>query len=877
MIYHSTETSEVLSHFEVDPQKGLPTGVADQRYAKYGGNVLTKAKKTPLLSHVQAQLKNPVNLLLITCALMALIINFIYPAAPFYSFILVILILAVNVAVSVIHQNISENTSRSLETMNIPRVKVLRDGIIKIIDSAYIVPGDILVLETGDYVAADARLIESFDFRCDETFVTGEALTAEKEHYAILDDITPVEKRSNMVFCGSNVITGHARAVVTETGMYTELGKTVTLQEEYNTVNVKIKEKLSKLGKISGVILCIFSLLSFFTYVLINFRSDLPFITTLTTSALNSVALLVSVLPHGLPVMALVAMGTSVKALLHKGMLTKDFAVFDRLPEVSVICADKTGTLTKDRMVVEKVFDGNEITDADMAFSSPDSVSVLRLASLCTSQSKADVDSPMYGDATELAIIHAFEQSVIKEERDIENNYPTLSKLPFDTQRKITLSVNMIDGAPYAIIKGAPDFLIAATGNEGNEALIQTVNSFAESGMRVIAVAYKILSEIPSNLDYCDFESGFTFSGLIALSDPPQDDIVSLIKECEQGSVKTVMITGDHTTTAVAVAKRLGILKSDDAIISGEELDKLTDEELTESVDKYSVFARLLPDQKLRIVSALKAKRHTVAITGDSVNDAPALKAADVGIAMGNRGTDVARGAADMIMNDNGFAAIITAIKTSQGLFCAIRKTLTYLLSSYIGKIFAVLICLFSFGAFPLSALQFLLLNLLTDTFPALSILSDGIYEHKPLTGNNKADKSLLTSRSALSIAIQGIMMAAVSVIAYGISKNSGAEFASSMIFTVLVSSQILNMTSAKFEGLFFRYKHFRKFTHTVILGALCLVSLFLVISPMGVPFGFATLPFGDFIKAVLLSLTVFVTGEGTKLGFLLYEKLKNK
>lgn len=877
MIYHSSQINEVIANFEVDPEKGLPTGVADQRFAEQGGNLLSKAEKTSLSGSIMAQLKNPVNIILIVSAALSFTVNLIYPTDKLYSFFLIILILAINIAVTLFHQKRSERTSESLESMNIPRVKVLRDGMVKTVDSTYIVPGDILVLETGDYIAADARLIESVDFRCNEAFVTGEELTAEKDCNAILEDITPVGARSNMVYSGSNVITGHAKAVVTETGMNTEVGKAVTLLETYNSVNIRLKEKLTSVGKISAAILVIFSIIAFFANVVINFRGGEPFAVILADSLLNSVALLVSVLPEGLPVMAAVAMGISIKALLHNGMITKDFSVFDVLPDVSVICSDKTGTLTQGKMVVEKIWNGSETINADYAFDDSKSVDILRLASLCTSQSKEDIDSPMYNDATELAIIGAFKQSVIPEERDIYNNYPLLTKLPFDHERKITLTVNMIDGVPFAIAKGAPDYLLATCGCEKNEAVLKAVNDFAASGMRVIAVTYKQLLEIPSNPDYLSYEEGMTFAGLIALSDPPQDDSVALVEECDRSGIKTVMITGDHITTAGAVARRLGILKDGTEVISGEQLAQMSDEELTADIHKYSVFARLLPDQKYRIVSAFKARGMTVAITGDSVNDAQALKIADVGIAMGKKGTDVARGAADIIMNDNRFSAIITAISTSRGLFCAIRKALVYLLSSNIGELLSILFCLFCFKAFPVSALQFLIINLITDTFPAMSILSDGIYERKPLLSYTSGDKSLFTARSTITTAVQSVMTAAAAVTAYATALSQGAATASSMMFTALVLSQLLGMISNKFEGFSFRYRHFRDIPLSAILGALATVSVLLAVSPLGAPFGFACLSFVNFVKAVLLSSAVFITGELTKAGFIIYDKLKVK
>lgn len=876
MIYHSSDSEEVLSYFQVDAEKGLPTGVADQRFVDYGENLLEKTKKTPLSASIAAQLKNPINVILIISVIISLIVNLIYLKENWYSPILIIIMLAINIAVTVFYQKQSENTADSLYSMNIPRVKVLRDGIVKTISSRYIVPGDILVLETGDYISADARLIETVDFRCNESFVTGEEITAEKDCSLIFEDITPIESRSNMVFSGSNVITGHAKAVVTETGMNTEVGKAVTLFETHNSVNIKLKEKLTSIGHISTVVLILFCIVAFFANVIINFRAEQEFALTLANSLINSLVLLVSVLPEGLPVMAAVALGVSIKVLLGSGMITKDFEVFDMLPEVSVICSDKTGTLTQDNMRTEKIFNGRNIIDADMAFEDKSCVSILRLASLCTSQYKDDADSSMYKDATELAIIRTYEQSVIPEESDIHNNYPLLCKLPFDNERKITVTVNMIDGIPYAIVKGAPDHLLTACGCQDNELTIKTVNDFAASGMRVIAVAFRQLSEIPSNLELSDFDGDLTFAGLIALSDPPQENSIALVEQCDKGGIRTIMITGDHPTTARAVARRLGILKDGTEIITGEKLAEMTDEELIENIHKFSVFARLLPDQKLRIVSALKACGMTVAITGDSVNDAHALKNAHVGIAMGNRGTDVARGAADIIMNNNSFSSIITAINTARGLFCSIRKALVYLLSSNIGELLSILICLFAFGCFPITAVQLLLVNLITDSLPVISILSDGIYEHKPMHTFTASDKAVFTAKSAITTSIQAVMTAAAAIIAYGMSAANGQAFASTMMFTVLIATQLLNMVTTKFETLFISYRHFRNIPLSAILSVLILVAVLLVLTPMGVPFGMTALKFVDFIKALLLSLTVFITGELTKIGFKLYDKFSD-
>ncbi len=783
--------------------------------------------------------------------------------------------LALNIGVTIFFLKESEKSADRLASMNIPKVKVLRDGIIKTINSKFIVRGDIIILEKGDYISADARLIEAVDFRCDEESVTGEETTYIKEASALHTDITPIKERSNMVFAGSNVLTGHAKAVVTEIGMETELGKAVTILESYNNINTKLKDKLNSIGKVSSVILIILCIIAFFANVIINFRSEQEFAITLANSLINSVVLLVSVLPEGLPLIAASALGISVNVLYKNGMITKNYSVFDILPEVSVICSDKTGTLTKDTMKAEKIFNGQEIIDVSEAFNDNNCVSILRLASLCTSQSKDDIDSAMYNDATEIAIIDAYKQSVISEERDIHNNYPLLCKLPFDSERKITVTVNMINGTPVAIIKGAPDYLLSVCGVDENKNIISAVEDFAQEGMRVIAVAYKPLTEIPSNPEINEFEDGMIFAGLIALSDPPQDESVALVKDCKKGGIKTVMITGDHITTARAIAKKLRILNDDSEAISGEEIAEMTDEELCENINKYTVFARLLPNQKYRIVSAYKANGLTVAITGDSVNDAQALSLADVGIAMGSKGTDVARGAADIIMNENRFSAITTAISISRSLISTIRKALIYLISSNIGELLSVIICLIVFKSFPLAATAFLLLNLITDAFPTLSILSDGIHERKPFGKLKESDKHLFKGEAIIMMSVQAIMTAFTAILTYGTFLKSGEQIASTMMFTVLVSSQYLNMVSTKFEALFFKNKHFKNVPLTIVLFSFALITFLVVTTSLGASFGMTVLSFEQLLKAILISTIVFASGELTKLGFTVYKKLK--
>lgn len=871
MIYHSSEINEVLNSFQVDKDTGLLTDDATMRFAEHGANIPKMSRRTSFSKIANTYIKNPCNAILIISVVISIIVNLVYETPFPFAPLLIILMLIFNIALTVGFIKKSENIKNSLECMNIPNVKVLRDGVLRYVNSAYIVPGDILILECGDYVCADGRIIESQDFRCDESFVTGETITAEKNHLDILDDITPIDKRTNSVFCGSNVITGSAKIIVTETGRHTEIGKANKLLHVLNTNDDKAKEKIASIRKTSSVILALFFIIAFLTNVIINFRVEgVDFAVVLSESLINSAVLLISAIPLALSVIRVLALHLCAKSLFQKGILIKNLSVIDTLTDVSVICTDKTGMLTMDNMVAEKVYNGKKILDIKNAYEDKSAVATLRLAALCTSQSPSDIDCPMYNDATELAIINAYNSSVVPEERDIYNNYPLLSKIPFDNEHKVTVTVNMIDTVPYAIIKGAPDFIIKACDCEENKEINETVNTFAESGMRVIAVAYKQLSEIPSNPEISDFMTDMTFAGIIALNDTPQSESIQLINTCKCCGIKTVMVTGDHVATARAVAIKMGIMTDDNQLISGEQLDTLSDDELKDSINNYTVFAKLLPDQKTRIVNAFKANGMTVAITGDSTNDAPALDAADVGIAMGNKGTDVARGAADIILNNNCFSVIISAIKSAKGYFLSIRKLIAFMISSNLGKLLAILLCLFVHKTFPIEPANYLLIMLLADFFPAVSLICDNIEDEKISLKQNNSVKTLTNPLSLILTTVQTLAMATVSIIAF-----SAFDKGATMMFAVIIFAQIFNMASIKFDNLFYKSAHLHSIVANLVLVAIVLLAVIFATSDIAADLHLISLNFSELLTAILLSFTVFASGELTKLGFMIYKKSK--
>lgn len=873
MIWHSTQSENVINYFGVDKTKGLPTGVADARLDEYGQNIVSITKKTPLKDTILKQLNNYSTMLVIVFSIISFLVYIAYDNSKWYFPLLSLLVLIFYVAMNIFCIKRCERVINATRHKATPKATVLRDGIIKKIDATLLVPGDILVLEQGDYIAADARLFESNELRCDEKFVTGEIVSTEKNANIVLDDIVDIKNRLNMVYSGSSVISGSGYAIVTETGMNSEIGKEVNVLKEFDSVNIHIKEQFSLIGKFAGIVLLFCCLIVFIINLGINFHSEGTFAVMLSEAFLNSAALLISVLPEGLPIVAGISVSLSVISLMKDGIIVKNLEVYNKLPDISVICADKTGILTKNNMSVVDVYNGFANIESDKIVSDTAACSLLKLASLCTNQSHEDRDSVMYNDPTELAIIDCCMSNTGEVLDDFYSKYPRVCKIPFDNERKIMTSVNIIEGKPVAIVKGAADYVLSLCVNADKETVEKQINEYTASAYRVIAIAYKPLSEIPSNPTSAELECDLQFVGLIALEDILQNDIVWHIEDCRLNGIRTVMFTGDHTDTAKATARRLGILKDDNLILTGAELENMSDEDLLTNISKYSVFVRISPSDKERIVNALSLSGEFVAVTGDGVNDAPSLKNADVGLAMGTSGTDVARGAADIILNNNSFDSIIKSISASRKLLNALRRTAVYLFGCNIGEFLTIIIALISFKTFPIIALQLLFVNLLTDSFPVFSIISDSIKNPHYLSTNKNGSK-LFNSKAVITVAIQSITIALVSIIACAIGKNDVENFSQTTTFVVLVFAQLFNMITAKNEDFFFRGKHFIKSSANIALAITPILVVLIALTPLCQIIGLTAISFGTFIKCIILSSIVLVTGEITKLGIKIYKRM---
>ena len=856
MIWHSTACNEILRELEVDDKKGLPNGVADMRLEHYGRNVIASVEEPTYFKRFLAQLKSKTVISLIVIALLSFAVSFMYNEEGFFAPLLIIAIVFINAAVSAYHLHNCDNALDSMKSITNPSVTVLRDGIVRTVDSSLLVPGDIILLETGDFISADARIIESNEFRCNESMLTGDEIPVEKSGDEIYEDITPLENRSNMVFSGTSVVHGNAKAVVVATGLNTEIGRTSAILQQTGEKSLPLEGELDGIGKIVNIIILIICLIVFIIGMVMNFNNG-NFASTTLKMLMNAVALAVAAIPEGLPAIATIVIAIGIKRIVEDKIIIKDSDALELLGKTNVICVDKTGVLTRNKMQLSKIFDGDKLTDVESEPIDEKTALVLRLATAC---------STLNNDSTEDAIKKACLAYNSMSEKDIESFFPKLAIVPFDSERKTMTVITMINEKPFAIVKGAPEILVPNCVGCNKDEILKLNDTLADEALRIVAIAMRPLDNIPANPKPEDIEHSLTFVGLLGLYDPPRDNVIEDIRTCEQAGIKTVMITGDNLITATTVARRIGILKDGDKALTGDELAEMSDEELEASVSDYTVYARVSPNDKLRIVKALKKRDYVVAATGDSVQDADALAAADVGCAIGKFGADVAKGSADIVISNNHFDSIVCAVKESRGLFDNIKKSAYYLLSCNFAEIITILFGMIIFGVAPLAAVQLLWINLLTDCAPAISLsmerAEDSAMKRKPYTTLGK----IFDLGAVASIAIQSIFISVMTLIAYNIGVKDSAAAAMTMAFAVIGMSQIFHCFNSKLEGSLIN-KHLFSNRFLNFSAALTLfIVAFLALTPAGYVFGMTPLTFGQFMLSLLLSFLIVPLCEIIKL-----------
>lgn len=861
--YSSQKCAEKL---RTDISMGLSVNEASERLLRFGKNTLDSGKSSGVLKRFFSQFSDFMVLILLAAAAVSFV-TAIFWGGDLTDPIMILLIVFLNAFIGTIQECRAENAAEALKKLSAPHSKVIRGGKLFTVASEELVPGDVIRIETGDLVCADARLISSESLSVDEASLTGESVPSEKHHDVILPEGTAAGDMANMVFSSTIVTSGHADAVVTETGMDTKVGKIASLISSEKSPPTPLQKSLAKTGKILGTAALSICALIFLLGVIQGAPPLEMF--------MLSVSLAVAAIPEGLPAVVTIVLALGVRKMAVHRAIVRRLPAVETLGSTTVICSDKTGTLTKGKMTVSELFSGGTVSSH-----SPEGKELLLLGALCCNStlSKSGREFSASGSPTENAIIIAAAETGY-DPVSYAKQFRRVREIPFDSKRKRMATVHSLSGGGYRIIvKGAPDILLPlcsyVTGASGKQALgtaarkriLSANDSMAEKAMRVIAVAMKDVPKLPR--DDSSLESELCFCGLIGMTDPPRTQAKAAVARCKKAGIRPVMITGDHITTAKAVAAGLGIFTKNDRAMTGAELDRLTQEQLEKEVRSCSVFARVSPEHKVRIVKAFQAGGEVAAMTGDGVNDAPALKCADIGCAMGMSGTDAAKSAADMILTDDNFSTIVEAVGQGRGIFENIKKTVHFLLSCNIGEILTVLCGYLMKLPSPLLAIQLLWVNLVTDSMPALALgaepVEDDIMERPP----SRTEKGIFTRELTIRMILEGCLIGALAFLGFTIGRiffdGSGEPvIGRTMCFAVLSMSQLVHSFNLKSRHISQGSGLFR---HPKLLGAFIIGSV-MQISVIVLPFFnsiFHTAPLSpvQWLTVALLSLCPVITGK---------------
>ena len=846
---------ELLKELSVDPKKGLDSQEVSIRLSRYGQNKLKEKKKKTTLQRFFDQFKDAMILILIAAAIVSFVVVCVEQNwGELFEPALILLIVILNAIMGVYQEGNAEKALDALKNMSAPHARVIRDGKESIIDASQLVPGDIIKLEAGDFVPADAKLIHSAGLKSEESALTGESVPSEKDYLAEVKEGAPLGDRQNMVYSGCSITYGTATAVVTATGMDTEMGKIAGLLDNEEDTQTPLQQKLAQLGKYLGIM----ALAACAVIFVVGLVSGTPVLEIFMTA----VSLAVSAIPEGLPAIVTIVLSIGVQRMVRKNALIRKLPAVETLGSASVICSDKTGTLTQNRMTLTKAYaDGDSDTELISSSNSEKIRKLLMYGTLCCDGSVVfeDDEEKHLGDPTETAIIVAAHKNGM-EQGDLGEKYPRLAEIPFDSDRKLMSTVNRIDGKIVVIVKGAFDVMAKRCISGDLDAAKQMTESMSRDALRVLAIAYKEIDALPEQITSEELENGLHFMGLVGMIDPPRPEAKQAVALCRRAGIKPVMITGDHVVTASAIAKELGILLDTDKAITGAELDAMSDEELDKQVENIAVYARVSPENKIRIVKAWQRKGQVVSMTGDGVNDAPALKAADIGCAMGITGTDVAKGAADMTLTDDNFATIVDAVKEGRGIYANIKKVVGFLLGTNIGEVLTVFFAMVLWQKTPLLSMQLLWINLVTDSLPAISLgmeaVEDDVMDHKPKPKN----EGIFAKGLGVKVVLQGVMFAIITLVGFVIGeKVTGTiEGGQTMAFTVLSLTQVLQAYNMRSDHSIFKIGVFtnHKLNWSSLISVL-LVALVLF-TPVRIAFGLVLLE--PWLYLVALGLIVAPT-----------------
>lgn len=866
---HVDSVESIVQNLKGNLESGLSTERANEVLLTHGENKLKEKKKKSFARRFFEQFKDVMIIILLIAAAVSFVIACVEGnPREFFEPALIIAIVIINALMGVFQENKAEKALDALKNMSAPHARVIRDGKESFIDASLLVPGDIILLEAGDFVPADARLISSTSLKSEESALTGESVPAEKDANAQVKENAPLGDRMNMVYSGCSITYGTAKAVVTATGMDTEMGRIANLLSGEEEGQTPLQQKLAKLGKYLGFL----ALGACAIIFLIGLLNDIPPLEIFMTA----VSLAVSAIPEGLPAIVTIVLSIGVQRMVKKNAIIRRLPAVETLGSASIICSDKTGTLTMNRMTLVKAYLDGDTKTEDITSSNSDAIKqMLAYGTLCSDGSVVfEGDREVHlGDPTETAIVLASHKNGNSKE-DLNEKHPRLGGIPFDSDRKLMSTINEIDGKKVVIVKGAFDVMETRCVKGDFETARKINEEMGKNALRVLAIGYKEIDQIPTELTTENLENGLTFMGLVGMIDPPRPEAKEAVRICREAGIKPIMITGDHVVTASAIARELGILLDGDKAITGAELDTYSDEQLDKEVEFISVYARVSPENKIRIVKAWQRRGHVVSMTGDGVNDAPALKAADIGCAMGITGTEVAKGAADMTLTDDNFATIVDAVKEGRGIYANIRKVVGFLLGTNIGEVVTVFFAMILWHITPLLSMHLLWINLVTDSLPAIALgmerVESDIMTKKPKPKN----EGIFAHGLGVKVVLQGFMFGILTLVAYKIGEATGLKidkqtavsYGQTMAFIVLAVSQIVQAFNMRSEKSLFKIGPFTNGK----LNLFSLVSLGLVavvlFTPIRLAFELSFLSWQLYLISLGLAIVPLVVMEIAKL-----------
>ncbi|MGV1065316.1 calcium-transporting P-type ATPase, PMR1-type [Clostridium perfringens] len=865
-MWYKKSKNEILKELDVDEKNGLSSNEALRRLEKYGKNKLVTKKKKTLFKQFLSQLKDVMIYILIIAAIISAFLGEISDA------LIILLVIVINAVIGVVQESKAEKALDALKELSTPKALVKRDGSLKEILSEDIVPGDIVIIDAGRYIPGDLRLIDTANLKIEESAFTGESVPSEKDASFLPDKEIPIGDQNNMAFMSTLATYGRGVGVVVGTGMNTEIGKIAKMIEQEENDETPLQKKLSELGKILGFLAVGICILIF----IISFFQGRD----LLEMFLTSISLAVAAIPEGLPAIVAIVLALGVQRMVKKNAIIRKLPAVETLGSVSIICSDKTGTLTQNKMTVTTVYTNDSyIKESDFNLNDNESKLLVDCMVLCNDATYSEKSQT--GDPTEIALLESpFKLNILKEK--LEKDFKRIDEIPFDSDRKLMTTVNLVDNNKARVFtKGALDSILSICNKisingklldftkEYKAKVLENSNIMSDKALRVLAFAYKDISK--ENIVLDSLEKDLIFIGMVGMIDPPRLEVKDSIKLCKNAGITPVMITGDHKNTAFAIANELGIAENISQAITGHEIDKFKEEEFNEKIINYRVFARVSPEHKVKIVKAFKSHGNIVSMTGDGVNDAPSLKAADIGVAMGITGTDVSKGASDMILTDDNFSTIVSAVEEGRKIYLNIKKSIVFLLSCNLGEILTLFTAILLNWNSPLQPIHILWVNLITDSFPALALGVDKTKEDVMNNPPRNPKESIFVKSDKVQLIINGVLIGGITLFAFKLGERLYADsliHAQTMAFVVLSVSQLFlslslrsNTKSAFSLGLFSN----KYLVYSILLG-IFLQVIIISISFIANIFKVTPLLLYDWIVVILVSLIPFAINEILKL-----------